>query len=437
VLVESVTGRGPFAADTSFGMLTARTLRPLVAPQEMGSLAPVIDRAGRLEPDDRYPDAGTMRQALADVGETLPPPGPLVLAGMVDRADPNPTRAVMDRAAGPPLFDQDAPDIVVVPDPAPMVEPETAKERLRRSGQKRLVPIIVALVVLITVVAAGFAVAQLRDVQPIQIPSFVGMTEAQAQTLARAEGVTLTVERREAPDPKGVIFDQDPDQGTFSDDTDVKLFVSTGPPKIAVPAIVNQPWTDAKKTLDAAALLYNEPTQQFSDKVPAGVVMTVAPPVGTSVDPDRKLDIVVSKGHAPVKIPDVSDMAYDDAAKMLTDLKFKVKRGDDVFSGTIDEGNVVSTAPGIGAEAPFESEVTVAVSKGPDLVTVPNLANLRSSEASAALEDRGLSMEVDGSFKRNDRITGQDPAPGDQIERGSSVTVTFDKQDCILFICFD
>jgi eukaryotic-like serine/threonine-protein kinase len=81
--------------------------------------------------------------------------------------------------------------------------------------------------------------------------------------------------------------------------------------------------------------------------------------------------------------------------------------------------------------------VTVAVSKGPDLVTVPNLANLRSSEASAALEDRGLSMEVDGSFKRNDRITGQDPAPGDQIERGSSVTVTFDKQDCILFICFD
>ena len=436
-MVEAVTGRIPFAADTTLGTLTARTQRPLVGPDEMGPLAPVIDRVGAIDPSERYPDAATMRAAISDAADTLPPPGPLVLAGMVDRADPNPTRAVMDRAAGPPLFDQDAPDIVVVPDPAPMVEPETPKERLRRSGQKRLVPIIVALVVLITVVAAGFAVAQIRDVEPIQIPSFVGMTEAQAQTLARTEGVTLTVERREAPDPKGVIFDQDPDQGSFSDDTDVKLFVSTGPPKIAVPAIVNQPWTDAKKTLDAAALLYNEPTQKFSDKFPVGVVMTVAPPVGTSVDPDRKLDIVVSKGHAPVKIPDVSDMPYDDAAKMLTDLKFKVKRGDDVFSGTIDEGNVVSTAPGIGAEAPFQSEVTVAVSKGPDLVTVPNLANLRSSEASAALEDRGLSMEVDGSFKRNDRITGQDPAPGDQIERGSSVTVTFDKQDCILFICFD
>ena len=67
--------------------------------QELGSLAPVIDRAGRLEPDDRYPDAATMRQALADVGETLPPPGPLVLAGMVDHADPHPTRIAAPREA--------------------------------------------------------------------------------------------------------------------------------------------------------------------------------------------------------------------------------------------------------------------------------------------------------------------------------------------------
>ena len=35
VLVEAVTGRVPFAADTTIGMLTARTQRPLVAPQEL------------------------------------------------------------------------------------------------------------------------------------------------------------------------------------------------------------------------------------------------------------------------------------------------------------------------------------------------------------------------------------------------------------------
>jgi serine/threonine-protein kinase len=436
VMVESVTGRIPFAADTTLGTLTARTQRPLVGPDELGPLAPVVDRVGAIDPAQRYPDAATMRAAIADAGDTLPPPGPLMLAGMVDRADPNPTRAVPDRASGPPLFDQDAPEIVVVPDPATLTV-ETEKERRKRIGQKRLIPLIVAIVVLLTVVAAGFAVAQIRSIDPIQIPGFVGMNEQQAQAAARAEGVTLTVERRQAPDPKGVIFDQDPDPGEFSSDTDVKVVVSNGPPQVAIPTIVGQPWRTAQKALDAAALLYNAPTARFDDKAAKDTVLTVTPPQGTSVDPDRKLDIVLSKGHAPVKVPDVSDMPFDEASKTLTDLQFKVKRGDDVFSSEIDKGNVVSAEPAIGAEAPFQSEITLHVSKGPDLVAVPNLANLNLEDAERAVTSRGLVLEVEGSIRGNARVRGQNPEPGEKLERGKTVTVTFDRESCILdFICF-
>ena len=91
-----------------------------------------IDRAGRLEPDERYPDAGTMRQALADVGDALPPPGPLVLAGMVDHADPHPTRVAAP--ASPPLFDQDAAEPMPAPRRADAREQadETAAPRARR-----------------------------------------------------------------------------------------------------------------------------------------------------------------------------------------------------------------------------------------------------------------------------------------------------------------
>src|SRR3954462_4785978 len=57
VLVESVTGRLPFAADTTIGTLAARTQRPLLAPDDLGPLVPVIERAGRIEQEERYPDA--------------------------------------------------------------------------------------------------------------------------------------------------------------------------------------------------------------------------------------------------------------------------------------------------------------------------------------------------------------------------------------------
>src|SRR6478672_5733303 len=93
VLVEAVTGRLPFASDTTLGTLTARTMQPIVAGEELGLLEPVIDRVGAIDPNDRYPDAATMRQAIADAADALPPPGPLLLAGMIDRADPHPTRA--------------------------------------------------------------------------------------------------------------------------------------------------------------------------------------------------------------------------------------------------------------------------------------------------------------------------------------------------------
>src|SRR3954471_22337125 len=50
VLVESVTDRVPFAADTTLGTLTARTQRSLTAPEDLGPLGPAIDRAGAIDP---------------------------------------------------------------------------------------------------------------------------------------------------------------------------------------------------------------------------------------------------------------------------------------------------------------------------------------------------------------------------------------------------
>src|SRR5689334_11821184 len=181
VIVESVTGRVPFSADTTLGMLTARTQRALVAPQELGSLAPVIDRAGRLDPDDRYPDAGTMRQALADVGETLPPPGPLVLAGMVDHADPHPTRVAAPASAS--LFDQDAADGGAEPTrAAPRIV--DAPRRPKIPEPRRLVPYVVAVVIIAVVALAASAFARVGGAATISTPGFIGRTSDQAKELA-------------------------------------------------------------------------------------------------------------------------------------------------------------------------------------------------------------------------------------------------------------
>ena len=188
VLVESVTGRLPFAADTTLGMLTARTLQPIVASEALGPLEPVIDRVGAIDPNDRYPDAATMRQAIADAADTLPPPGPLLLAGMVDRADPHPTRAAPERTA--PLFDQDATEVVRSRELTIAAEPIRNR---RDTGERRLVPWIVAIVLIVTVGLAAAALAQVSSAKPVSIPGLRGLSIAQATKIARTAGLDVTV----------------------------------------------------------------------------------------------------------------------------------------------------------------------------------------------------------------------------------------------------
>ena len=66
VLVEAVTGTVPFAGETSLSTLLGRVDRHLVVDEALGPLVPVLERAGRAEPAERWPDAAGFGAALAD-----------------------------------------------------------------------------------------------------------------------------------------------------------------------------------------------------------------------------------------------------------------------------------------------------------------------------------------------------------------------------------
>ncbi len=427
VLVESVTGRLPFAADTTLGMLAARTLEPLVATEALGPLESIIDRVGAIDPDDRYPDAGTLRQAISDAADKLPPPAPLTLAGMVDRADPHPTRAVPERSTAP-FFDQDAADSGRVDAAIVAVQTETKTERKARvPGQRRLVPWIVSAVLILIVALAGVALAQVSGGTQLLIPGLRGLTIEQATAAAKQKGFVVSSTTQSAPDPKGTVIRQSPAAGGSTSAHRITLVVSGGPAPVLVPKVVNTPWAAAKKALDAAGLIAPAaPPSATNETIPTGYVISVDPPGGTSVAPDGSVKVLLSSGHAPVKIPDVSGQLFPDASKALVAAKFKVVRApDDVFSPTITIGRVVKATPAVNTTAPFGATVTLFISKGPDLVGVPDVRFETYAQARSDLAARGL---VHGALKdfNSDAsvVIGQNPLGG-ELARGSSVDLTF------------
>ena len=98
----------------------------------------------------------------------------------------------------------------------------------------------------------------------------------------------------------------------------------------------------------------------------------------------------MSDGPEPVKVQDVSGKSYDDASQILTAQKFTVTRRDD-FSSTVDKDKVIGTEPAAGTSAPRGSSVTIVVSKGPELVAVPDVRSLGARCAVQWLKDASVS----------------------------------------------
>ena len=417
VLVESITGRVPFGADTALGILTARTQRPLVAPEELGPLRAVVERAGRIDPAERYPDATTMRAALSDVVESLPRPAPLVLPGATDQVDPHPTRA----APSARLFDQDASDDTVVVD---VVEPTSPGARSGRRG-RRLVPFVVAAAIVLALAGAAAGLARWSTPELRDVPGLVGRTEEAAATLARGAGLAIeVVQRTSADDPAGIVLSQDPAPGDrLGRDGAVRLVVSAGPAPVTVPDVTTAPLEQAVATLRGAGLVVVV-QREFDEAVPADRVVAQSIPAGRDVEPETTVTIVVSRGPAPVPVPDVARRTYDEAAQILTDAKLVPVRSEE-HHNDIEEGHVIRTEPAVGTEAPRDSEVVVVVSLGPDLVQVPRVIGMTLDEASARLEADGFVAEVGGRYRPGDRVSRQDPAAESMVPRGSVVTLRF------------
>ncbi|MCU1498360.1 MAG: hypothetical protein JWM47_2313, partial [Acidimicrobiales bacterium] len=116
VLVEAVTGKVPFAADTTLGTLMARVDRQLEVSDELGPLQDVLRRAGHPDPERRI-DARGLATGLLRAAKELPKPALLPLAGALSRsgelvADPDPTihspaPSVIAPAAKPDLTAED------------------------------------------------------------------------------------------------------------------------------------------------------------------------------------------------------------------------------------------------------------------------------------------------------------------------------------------
>jgi eukaryotic-like serine/threonine-protein kinase len=199
---------------------------------------------------------------------------------------------------------------------------------------------------------------------PVPVPDIAGKTPEEATALLQAQGLELGPESRAEPNetiPDGSIIAADFAEPTALPDTAIPYVRSSGPaPRVLSADLFGVPFDAASTQLTAARITPVRGEDVFSETVAVGSVVGYRTadgvsdlPVGSVLPADSQVMVIVSKGHAPVKIPDVRDRPAAAATQDLAKLGFVVNINGDAGK------RVLETTPRVGSEAPYGSTITI------------------------------------------------------------------------------
>jgi serine/threonine-protein kinase len=302
---------------------------------------------------------------------------------------------------------------------------ERARPGVPQHIRRRRARFAVALILLlaITIGAVGWWLGSGRWTQ---VPELIGEEQNAAIDLLQSAGLDPDCCDQQWSEefPEGAVMSTDPAAGEAIRGTNVRLVVSKGPERFRVDtALVSKPWADVEPQLqETLPEIQFTTAEQYDNAVPAGAVIGFDPPAATDLVRDQVVKVLVSKGHEPVAVPDVTGQTPEQAVANLEALGFVVQKGKDDRSAAVDVGEVMAVTPGPG-DGPigYGSTVSITVSIGVPLVTVPDLGGMNEEQATAALQAAGLKVDATKFF--GNKVRQQQPAAGEVVEQGTTVKI--------------
>ncbi|WP_405873662.1 MULTISPECIES: Stk1 family PASTA domain-containing Ser/Thr kinase [unclassified Streptomyces] len=296
----------------------------------------------------------------------------------------------------------------------------------RRGARSRRGPLAIVVAVLL-ILGVGTGVWYINSGQFTKVPLVLAKTQAQARKQLSEAGLDLGKVRHAYSDTvqRGTVISSDPAPGTrIRDNASVALTVSDGPETVQVPDLEGRPLAEARAQLKKGGLEPGMVTREFSDDVPKGSVISTDPESGTKRHAGAAIALVVSKG-SPVDVPDVTGEDLTDAKADLEDAGLTVKVASERVNSEYDKGQVAAQTPEGDSQAAEGDTVTLTLSKGPEMIEVPDVTGDSVDDAKKALEDAGFKVDEDrgllGLF--GDTVKGQSVKGGETAPKGSTITI--------------
>ena len=448
MMFEMLTGAQPYQGDQAVTIAYQHQNDIVPPPSSKNPAIPalfdeLVDWCTRRSADERPPHARAVLEHLVEIEKLL---GAETLATAT--MDLNQTIAMTQRMSPMDIQDTEvldpksavfeglepAPTQSVTVTEAPPQEPVRERKPPRGRGLA-----VLGTLVLLLVLGGGGAAAWWWFTGPgalVTVPDVVGGSVLEATaTLVEAElSVADTVlEEFDLVLPEGTVKGTNPSAGAeVEKQTEIRLIVSLGPNPVAVPAISGQSLADVELALQEVNLILGSTSEEFNDFVDEGSVLRLVDEnnetlaAGSQVLAGSTLNAVLSAGP----LPDVTGLPVDEARETLDAVGVNgVVGGDGAFSDTVPEGYVVEVSLPAGATIRPGDTLTLIVSRGPELVMIPDLVGETIADAKEVLEGLDFEVEVRSEFPESDwdrsfaRVTSLSPSSGQEVAKGTLVII--------------
>lgn len=393
VMYEMTTGRVPYDGETAVQIAIQHLQGEMVPPSQLVSDVPValeqiILKATQKSPDRRYP---SMSDMLIDLKKALLTPDEDFIT-KINPDDNEKTRVITpeeldeirdnteapEEAEAEPLPDEDDPD----EDSDDDYDDDT---KMNPKMEKAITIMGIAAAAIIAIIILYLA------------GSFMGWFHFGGSSSKNTDKKTEETKNSTKKDEK----------------------------QITVPDLLGMTESEAKAALKKENLGVKVMGTESSDKYKEGQVSNQSPKKGKKVEKNSTIKLWISSGSGTTSVPDVTGQSEAAAKKALTGAGFEVNV-EYSYDSAVAQGTVISQNPKGGQKAQPGDSITIVVSQGQELATVPSISEGASADSAKALL-QGKGFKVNTVSEESDSVASGSAIrvneAGKKLSAGSTVTL--------------
>ncbi len=435
VLYESVTGTLPFDGPDAVSVALMQVQEFPPAPHEINpdinpALEAIILRAMEKDPNLRFATANDMRLALNDYLAGRP----VGMGGANGFTSAQTSVIAPIGAAAGSMMDSTQVMPVTQVNPGGRTQPARynashGRDPEEDGGGKKKAGIIIAIVAAVAVIALACFFIFSPGGDKVDVPNVEGKTLEEA--IQEIEGAGFEVGKTESAHDDSVesghVISQNPKGGTkAAKGSKIDILISQGTEEVSVPNVEGMTQEEATRTLLKEGFVVGDVTNQYSNDVEAGKVMSQSPSANMKAVKGSSVSLVISQGKEQGTIPDLEGLSLDAARSKAEAEGFLISQSGSEFSD-IPANCIIRQFPSPGSKADKGTTITYVISKGQEDkgVNVPNVVGQNVESAANMLTNAGFRYytQSEPSSSPAGTVIRQSPNGGTTANKGTTVTI--------------